>query len=375
MWEHLQFVSFKTLQDAMIEAKVPDAASTSWKIDLINLAIEHRYKYVCSQRRLTKAPQVAAIALHPSVVSAPPAPQPIRLSKSAQLALSRLRDGEGQPYNPLSDFEVGPLVSALQGAVLSHFGSAFALEHLVARDAVEASRYLPFAQGQPSVAGAISCLEQPRVERPLPANVQIPTIASVVSSTPAPAVSRELKRSRAVVSALPAVIVPAVPSNHAMGVAGLLKSLYEAKWTQVFSPTPLARGFAFPGEFSFEEIRVHIQKTALDSGCLFWKTDSGQTVSSDGYIHSMSFQCPHFPDATYYHEKKGRKNTEDSAESWRNEPRRGLHVTGTKCQARFTINGKKSESSESKFVWRVSPFTRAKFSMEHSGHPEPHAKY
>ena len=290
MWDRLQFVSFKTLQDAMVQASIPGAAATSWKIDLITLAIDHKFNYICVPKRLTK----------PLKPTAPrPAPAPSNLAP---------------------DHHQFAAIPPQTSTISSNQPPA------------------PAVSSQPKGGGVKRALVEP-------------AFSPVVSA------------------------LPVVPANQAMGVAGYFKSLMEAKWTQVFEPTPLIRGFNFPGEFSFEEIRIHIQKIALESGCLFWKTDTGTTESSDGYIHSMSFQCPHYPDPAYYSEKKGRKNTDDSAESWRNEPRKGLHVTGTKCQARFTINGKKSETSESKFVWRVSPYTRAKFSMEHSGHPEPYAKY
>jgi hypothetical protein len=213
-----------------------------------------------------------------------------------------------------------------------------------------------------------------------------PAPSSSGSSAPSNAKPVKKQRSSAPEGNLgivePAIPVPvAIPVSEMpilhkdMGIAGRLKMLYEAKWIQIFAPAPLCRGFIFPGEHTFEEIRLLIQKMAMESGCTFWKTDTGATESSDGYKHSMTFRCPHHPDPAYYTEKKGRANEEDAHEPWRNESRQGQHVTGTKCGARFTINGKKSDVTEDKYIWRISPLQRAKLSMEHSGHPEPYANF
>jgi hypothetical protein len=192
----------------------------------------------------------------------------------------------------------------------------------------------------------------------------LPGDAVLTSRPPLP--TAKPKRDRAVAAQNTAIRVepPAISEllvGDTMGVAGRLAKLYEAKWTQSFLPISLSRGFKFAGEFTCEEIRVEIQKMALESGCNFWKTDSSKIESLDGYVQSITFKCPHFHNSQYYIEKKGRRSTEDSHELWRNESRQGQHVTGTLCGARFTINGKKTES-DGKFISRISPLMRAKFS-------------
>ncbi len=308
MWDRLEFVSLKDMQDAMIKANIPGAGTIGWKIDLITLAIRHDFNYIIPTRRLVKpnaSIPIAAIPVQPITFAAIP---------------------------------VQPVLAVFQGA---HNPPS-----------PQARREMPSPTGPQAVHALEKMQKLIEAERSAASDV--------------PATRKRLSE--------PVAASQSLHSEDGMGVAGTLKQLYEAKWLQVFAPAQLTRGYMFPGTWTFEEIRLEIARMALESGCVFWKTDTGTTDSQDGYIHSMSFKCPHYPDPAYYTEKKGRKNPDDAAEPWRNETRNGLHVTGTKCGARFTINGKKSDV-DGKFVWRISPLIRAKFSMEHSGHPEPYAKY
>jgi len=68
---------------------------------------------------------------------------------------------------PLDEFQVGQLIGAVQASVPIRFGLTASLEHRVALEAVEVSRYLPQAMGRPSLAGAMSCLEQQQIHQPL----------------------------------------------------------------------------------------------------------------------------------------------------------------------------------------------------------------
>ena len=105
MWDRLEFVSIQDMQAAMVKANVPGADATVWKVDLINLAIQHGFNYVVPRMRLTKAaaplaaiphqppPTVAAapfaaIPLQPPPASrdAPPAPSALLCSPSNQLS-------------------------------------------------------------------------------------------------------------------------------------------------------------------------------------------------------------------------------------------------------------------------------------------------
>jgi hypothetical protein len=297
MWDRLEFVSVKDMQDAMVKASIPGAATTVWKVDLITLAIQHEFNYIVPRMRLVKP---AAIPMQQPLIVVPFPAIPMQ-----------------QPLIPV-----------------------------------------PFA--------AIPL-------QPPPASRNAPPGPSAVQEVPLKRVRAEPK-----VAAPDAVVQESAVAGNmmGMGVAGTIMNLYEAKWSQVFSPTPLCRGFIFSGEFSCEEIRIEIGKMALASGCNFWKTDAAKMESADGFVQSLTFRCPHYPDPNYYKEKKGRKTSEDSIDPWRNENRNGQHVTGTLCPARFTINGKKTgDATSDKYIWRVSPMFRAKFSMEHVGHPEPYAKY
>ena len=83
MWDDLEFVPYQKLKDAMIAANVPGCQATSWKIDLINLAVTHSFTYVFAQRfRLTKAVARVATLDMPALLS--PVPQ----SPSKQLVSS-----------------------------------------------------------------------------------------------------------------------------------------------------------------------------------------------------------------------------------------------------------------------------------------------
>jgi len=85
MWEELQFVSFKDLQEAMCRANIPGAKSKNWKLDLISLAVLLKFKYKVASKRLLK--QFAAIPVQlppPHTTNAPPPPTPA----SVQLPLT-----------------------------------------------------------------------------------------------------------------------------------------------------------------------------------------------------------------------------------------------------------------------------------------------
>ena len=85
MWDRLEFVSIKDMQAAMVKANVPDAGTTVWKLDLINLAIEHKFDYVVPRMRLLKAPKplpAAALSSHAVVPYAAIPLQPPPLTTS-----------------------------------------------------------------------------------------------------------------------------------------------------------------------------------------------------------------------------------------------------------------------------------------------------
>ncbi len=125
-----------------------------------------------SQEASAPPPPAVAVSarppsLRPGVLSAlmppptAPAVQRIALNSTAQRELSLLRSGAKQLLPPLGETQVTRLVRNLQDYILYHFGPSVLLEHRTALEAVELSRYLPHASGQPSVAGVLSCLEQP----------------------------------------------------------------------------------------------------------------------------------------------------------------------------------------------------------------------
>jgi hypothetical protein len=159
--------------------------------------------------------------------------------------------------------------------------------------------------------------------------------------------------------------------------------LYEAEWTQAFH-ADFKRGYEFPDTHTGQEIQAIIKKMGHDSCCCFHKTDEYiKKVPSpkpanftDGWDLTLRFECPHRKEAGGYLPQKGRVTTEDCTEAWRNAPRDSLHVTGTKCKASFSLNGMlQLQGGAGKYKWRVSPLLRANFSMVHSGHPPPYAKY
>lgn len=178
------------------------------------------------------------------------------------------------------------------------------------------------------------------------------------------------------------IVVDIVPP-HAPAltcVADSLAKLYEAEWTQAFHAN-FKRGYEFPDTHTGQEIQVIINKMGHDSCCCFHKTDEyirkvpnpKPANWTDGWDVTLRFECPHRKDAGGYIPQKGRVTTEDCNEAWRNAPRDSLHVTGTKCKASFSIKGMLQLGG--KYKWRVSPKQRANFSMVHSGHPPPYAKY
>ncbi len=223
MWDRLEFVKMKDLQDAMVKANIPNAGATVWKVDLITLAIQHEYNHIIPRMRLFKPVQ-------PKV-----------------------------PVQPPSSFAAIPMQPPL-----------------------------------PVVAAGL--IPGP----PLPIALLPVVAAGLIPGPPPPtAPTAKPKRPRAVEAQNTAIRVesPAISEllvGDTMGVAGRLAKLYEAKWTQSFLPISLSRGFKFAGEFTCEEVRVEIQKMALESGCNFWKTDSSKIESLDGYVQSMTFKCPHF---------------------------------------------------------------------------------
>jgi hypothetical protein len=163
-------------------------------------------------------------------------------------------------------------------------------------------------------------------------------------------------------------------------VADSLAKLYEAEWTQAFPPS-FIRGYEFPDTHTSQEIQVVIKEMGHNSSCCFHKTDEySKKVPtprpddwSDGWDVTIRFECPHRQEAGIYIVRKGRVTENESDEPWRNKPRDSLHVTGTKCKASFSING--MLQLDMKYKWRVSPKKRANFSLLHSGHPPPYAKY
>ena len=166
MWDRLEFVTIKDMQAAMVKANVPDAGTTAWKIDLINLAIEHGFNYVVPRMRLLKAPKPAAELSSHAVVP------------YAAIPLQQLPQSRDAPPGP----------SAVQGGPLQP---------------PPPSRYEP-----PGPSAAKRVRAEPNDVAPV---VQESTVSAYTE----------------------------------MGVAGKIMNLYEGKWTQVFAPTPLSRGFIF----------------------------------------------------------------------------------------------------------------------------------
>jgi len=342
MSARLHNVPLENLKAQMVKAGVPGASVVAWKVDLITLAVQHSFVYVFRVGLAPPPTSSGAGAARPFVAPF------IREHQTTSLQAA-----------------TSPVHSAILKPSLSGAAALPSSKHQpAALEAATTPAYSAIPQQQPS-----TLLNQP----PKPGTMGL-SAAPVSSAAPTASAKVGKKRGSGHPEIKDSAILVSV--NDDMGIAGKMKVLYEAKWTQVFAPTPLCRGFIFLGEHTFEEVRLEVQKMALASGCLFWKTDSFVTDSADGYVHSMTFKCPHFPDPMYYKPKKGRATEEEAAEPWRNESRNGQHVTGTKCGARFTINGKKSDVVGSdKYTWRISQMMRAKFSMEHSGHPEPYAKY
>jgi hypothetical protein len=98
---------------------------------------------------------------------AAPATRQVSLTGAAQRDLFLLQTGQWVPLPPLDDFRIAQLVCSLQSVIPSRFGVSASLEHRTALDAVELSRYLPHASGQPSLAGMLNCIELQPLHHPV----------------------------------------------------------------------------------------------------------------------------------------------------------------------------------------------------------------
>jgi hypothetical protein len=163
---------------------------------------------------------------------AAPVTHQVSLTGAAQRDLFFLQTGQWMPLPSLDDFRIAQLISSLQSVIPSRFGVSASLEHRIALDAVELSRYLPQAAGQPSLAGALSCLEQqplqpPAASRPLDHN-QVPFFRRASGSLPPPPSEG---------------LVPRPPPVHPYVNSGLVNSARLRKFAppSLFGPTPRNR--------------------------------------------------------------------------------------------------------------------------------------
>ena len=325
MTARLQNVSVQKLQAQMVTACIPGASDIAWKVDLIALAVEYNFVYAFS------------------ILSHPPS------------------SGGGAAAG------IPPLSRAPMSG-----GGAFARPSSVPKIALIPSLPQPDAPPVPKIAI-------------IPLLVPVPCIA--VAQKRVLIQDNDFEDEDVVFENENVVIVSerpkaqGVPTTPALTcVADSLAKLYEAEWTQTFH-ADFARGYEFPDTHTSVEIQALIKQLGHSSSCCFHKTDEYSSKVpdpkpanwTDGWDVTMRFECPHRQAAGQYVPKKGRVTTEDSIDAWRNAPRDSLHVTGTKCKASFSINGKLQAGLQ--YKWRVSPKTRANFSMVHSGHPPPYAKY